>query len=425
MMTITRNDMSRRAVLFVLAVIATVVLSAVVSQMLLDDASADHEDSTGSATVRVSALPRENGDLTLALQQQTSDGAWAVRVLPQHRVLPADVSGGGWLNSSPVTVDTGTGGQPLFCIVAHGDREDYFWRVVRGFSRQAALDNGLAVRFTQSQSGADQAAEVQRCSADGASVIAATLPAPDAVTPSLIAAKEAGVRIITFNSGFEDAINAGSELHIALDDAEAGRLAGREFNRHGVTGAVGCLLHEADNVGLESRCEQLEASYEGGDVLRIYLPEGAANDEINADIAARLTDAEKPALHALLALHGDAGFIGSLQAILETADELEHTVKIGSIGVNHALPDLPLDEIDQHVLFHIGAGAEAQGYLITAALHMVHGYTTSAAFIQRPLIMNAIPSVYDAEAIRTESERRSEMLVGLGARLALGDDYVE
>lgn len=424
-MTIARSYMSHRAVLFVLAVIATVVSSAVISQMLLDDASADHEDGAGAATVRVSALPRENGDLTLALQQHTSDGAWAARVLPQYRVLPADVSGGGWLNSSAITVDTETGGRPLFCIVAHGHRDDYFWRIARGFSRQAALDNGIDVRFTQSLAGADQAAEIQRCSDDGASVIAATLPSPEAVTPSLMAAKAAGARIITFNSGFEDAINAGSELHIALDDAEAGRLAGREFNRHGVTGGVGCLLHEADNVGLESRCEQLEATYEGGDVHRIYLPERADNDQVSVNIAARLTATDEPALHALLALHGDAGLIGSLQAILETADELEHTVKIGSIGVNLALPDLPLAELDRHVLFHIGAGAEAQGYLITAALHMVHSYTTSAAFIQRPLIMNAIPSIYDAEAIRMESARRAEMLAELGARLALGDEYVE
>lgn len=83
------------------------------------------------------------------------------------------------------------------------------------------------------------------------------------------------MRVISFNSGAEHADSVGSELHIALDDAATGRIAGEEFNRRGFPGPIACLIHEDGNAGLETRCDELEAAYRGGSVSRLRLPDGA------------------------------------------------------------------------------------------------------------------------------------------------------
>lgn len=408
-----------------LAFVATAVLTVVITLTFSDQASSEHDDRD-PPTVRVSALPHESGNLSVAVQLLGANGEWGERLLPRYRVVPADFEPERWLPSSGVETELSEPEErPLFCIVAHGDRNDYFWRLLRGYSRQAALDGNLDVRFTQSTSGAEQAAEIERCSADGAAVIAATLVDPETVTPALVAAKEAGARIITFNSGYEAAILSGSELHITLDDAAAGRLAAEEFNQHGATGAIGCVLHERSNVGLETRCDAFDDAYLGGEVVRIYLDEGASADQAEATIAARFSDPDEPAFAGLLTLSGSTSLQGALQAAIAAREDLDRDIKVGSIGVNLSIPGLLSDDFRRHVLFHIDAAAEVQGYLVTAALHMSYSYTTTARFILRPLILNATPFVYNLEAIQGNPDGLAEIQAGLDARLALGEQYFE
>lgn len=415
----------RRRLTVLLAFVATAVLTAAITLTLSDQASSEHDDRD-PPTVRVSALPHESGNLSVAVQLLGANGEWGERLLPTYRVVPVDSEPERWLPSSGVEAELSEPEErPLFCIVAHGDRNDYFWRLLRGYSRQAALDGNLNVRFTQPASGDEQAAEIERCSAEGAAVIAATLVDPETVTSALVAAKEAGARIITFNSGYEHAILSGSELHITLDDAAAGRLAAEEFKQHGVTGAIGCVLHEQSNVSLEARCDAFDDAYVGGEVVRIYLDEGASADQVEATITTRLSDSDGPAFEGILTLSGSAALQGALQAVIAAREDLNRDVKVGSIGVNLSIPGLLTDDFRRHVLFHIDAAAEVQGYLVTAALHMAYSYTTTARFILRPLILNATPFVYSLEAIQGDPDRLADIQAGLDARLALGDQYFE
>ncbi|MDE2746147.1 MAG: hypothetical protein OXI41_09220 [Chloroflexota bacterium] len=160
-------------------------------------------------------------------------------------------------------------------------------------------------------------------------------------------------------------------------------------------------------------------------MVRIYLDEGASADQVEATIRARLSDPEEPALEGLLTLSGSASLQGALQAVIAAREELDRDVKVGSIGVNLSIPGLLADDFRRHVLFHIDAAAEVQGYLVTAALHMSYSYTTTARFILRPLILNATPFVYSLEAIQGNPDRLAEIQAGLDARLALGDEYVD
>ncbi len=415
---------TRNRVAIALALILTAVVTTLANQSLFNDATA-HPESDG-ATVRISALKSESGAVRVALQQQESGGAWGERLHPDLNTVRESAQTGVWLHSSPLQVaDASAADGPLFCIAAHGTRDDYFWRLLRGFSRQAANDIGLSVRFTHSADGAAQAAEINRCSEDGAAVIASTLADPDAVRDALLAARTAGARILTFNSGSEaDATSVGSEIHIGLDDAAAGRLAGSEFNRLGVTGNIGCLLHETQNAGLLTRCAELAATYQGGETIRVQLPAGGDSAAVQAAVEARLVDSEQPALVALLALNGDTMF-AALKAILATAEQVEHTVKIGSIGGNNALATIPLAERVPHQLFIIDAATEIQGYLMTSALQMMYTSPRGSSFIARPTILSATPFVFDTKQIAGSPKERQATLERLLARLALGEEYFD
>jgi len=406
-----------------LAIGLVIAVTTVVNHSFFDDATAQQESD--GATVRISALKSESGAVRVALQQQGVGGSWGERQHPGLNTVGAMAPTGIWLNSSPLRIEAPpVDDGPLFCITAHGRSSDHFWRLLRGFSRQSALDQGMNVRFSQATEGADQAAQIDQCVSDGASVIASTLANPEAVRPSLLAARDAGVRIITFNSGAEHAMSVGSELHIALDDAEAGRIAGEEFNRRGVVGPIGCLIHETENSGLETRCNELEAAYQGGDIARIQLPTSVDSSAVRSAIVERLLDDAQPELVALLALNGDTLF-HALSSVIDTEELFEHRIKVASVGLNLELARIPIAVREPFQEFYINAAPEAQGYLITAALQMVHDYTVPAWFIRQPLILNATPFVYAVEQISAAPDTARRVVQRILGRLALGEEYFD
>ena len=411
---------ARRAALVLLGVILGVAGYIAISDGVFGSGHGD-----GDAEVRVATRSLEDGRVEVAVQQRAGDADWSARQLPDARFLPADVEPGVWRVSSGVPISAADAdGSSLLCIVAHGATNDFFWRVVKGWSRQASIDSGLNVRFRQSQDGAQQASQIEQCSVDGASVIAATLADPDAVRDALLAAKAAGARIITFNSGAEYAASVGSELHIALDDRAAGRLVGEAFNSKGVSGSIGCLLHEENNVGLIARCEALAATYTGGDVINIRLPEGGDRAAIQASIEERLLDVDEAPLVALVSLNSNT-LTAALQAILATADQMEQTVQLTSVGGSLDVTKIPAEKRSRHISFHVSAAPEAQGYLVTAALQMVHNHTTPARFIGSPTILIAEPRVLDLQTARADPQAAKDTLGRLAERIALGDQYDE
>ena len=71
--------------------------------------------------------------------------------------------------------------------------------------------------------------------------------------------RAANVRIVTFNSGIDQANLVGSGLHIEVDNHQGGVLGGRRFAEADVTGTLLCVIHEEHNVSLEQR----RANFEG------------------------------------------------------------------------------------------------------------------------------------------------------------------
>ena len=67
------------------------------------------------------------------------------------------------------------------------------------------------------------------------------------------AAAEAGIPVITINSGLESSKDVGAIMHVGQPEYEAGAAAGERAAAEGASNAI-CLNQEAFNTALVSRC---------------------------------------------------------------------------------------------------------------------------------------------------------------------------
>ncbi len=371
-------------------------------ERMLDQSMGD-ERRTAGVTVRVAALKRDNGSVVFAIEAKGADGRWRSPQLPRLRVLSADAPSGHWLASSAVELPSLAAGAPLFCVVTHGSRQDRYWQVARAYMHISAHVTDTNWRYEAHLDGADQAAAIDQCSADGAAVIASTLADPDAVTDSLLAAKQAGARIVTFNSGGSFAEAAGSEIHVALDDREAGAAVGRRINQLGITGPIACVIHEANNVGLVERCEGLEATYAGAGVTRLQLTEGAADAQVVEELVSGLTAPDSPEFVLALTLNANTLF-SALDAASQIYADSGHTIKVVPIGTHVQLARTPLEWRMRHLLSPFNDSVESQGFLVVSAMHFVHNHHTPPEFIDSPQLWLATPFAINPSRLQANPE---------------------
>lgn len=178
----------------------------------------------------------------------------------------------------------------LFCVVSHGGR-DLFWGLASDTATIAAAALGINLRAAAYSDVSDQADAIRQCVEDGAVSIATTLVSPDQLAPAIAEARAAGIPVLSFNSGAEAAGQVGSSFHIGLNDRRAGEIAGERFNEIGVVGTILCVVHEANNVGLQERCSGLASTYANGDVETQHYSARIAADAVleryaEGDIAA-------------------------------------------------------------------------------------------------------------------------------------------
>ena len=231
----------------------------------------------GEIEVRVQTRVVDGDRVEVAVQHEDEDG-WSSRQLPQRRYLSLDSEIGQWKSSSPVGVASGSGSS-LYCLVTHerpGDEE--FWGLVRFGARQWDEQHAeIRVDVHAGATAAEQSEQIAACVEAGAVAIGVTLPDPDGVRDAIGLATEAGVYVASFNSGLEQYSGVGSIRHISVNEQIAGEVAGERLNAAGVEGVAVCVVHEVANIGLEERCDGLDAAYDG-EVRRINVGASGVGD---------------------------------------------------------------------------------------------------------------------------------------------------
>jgi simple sugar transport system substrate-binding protein len=241
-----------------------------------------------------------------------------------------------------------------FVVVTHGQASDPFWSVAANGVDAAAEDMGVEVEY-QAPDTFDMVQMSELIDAAVASEpdgLVVSIPDADALGDSISAAVDAGIPVISMNSGSDVFADLGVLAHVGQTEREAGLIAGQRFAEEGVQNAV-CINQEVGNVALDLRCEGFfEGLGQEGEVIPVDLndPAGAtetvagalqADDSIDGILTLGPTGAE-PTLEAL----DQAGTLGDVA--FATFD----------------LSPRVLEEIDAgNMLFAIDQAQYLQGYL--------------------------------------------------------------
>lgn len=211
-----------------------------------------------------------------------------------------------------------------FVMVTHGAESDKFWGSVKDGAEKAAAEAGVELVY-RSPATFDldkMAALVSAAVDEKPDGLVVSIPNADAVAGPIRSAVDAGIPVITINSGFDVSHSLGALLHVGQSEYEAGRVAGDTMRKLGGTKAL-CINHELGNVGLDLRCKGFIDGFAGsvevmpvdtdpakaGDAIAKRLAEDA---EIDVALALNATIAGEPAVAAVKALPaGRKVFVGS------------------------------------------------------------------------------------------------------------------
>ena len=444
--------LSQRATQRVLYLLAGLIVGAIATSLAW-------AANGGDAEVRVAGRILEDGRVEFGLQQRlVEDAAWGEIERPTARYIAADAERDRWFFSSTLSVateehvadesvadagdetttveesptdvfgdedgatedtettesestvrsvgpfqiiGTPTSGRPfddqtLFCVITHGNPGDFFWYQVYSAFADAKAWNGIHLRAEMYEVGTDQAAGIDQCVDDGAAAIATTLADVDALEGALGRATEAGVRVLTFNSGADRATDLGAVAHVALDEDAVGRVAAEEFVKRDVTGDILCIIHEPTNRGLEQRCNSLDATYTNGEVKRLRVAE---SDDIVGTIAVALSEN----IGGAIALNANTAY-----DLAEAAGDDHSDVVLAAVSadVPRPLAMLHTGSLD----FVLWSHALEQGYLTITALLYAHGTPLSpnSGFFDQATQITIQPSVLTAETVANVLEQGSE-----------------
>jgi simple sugar transport system substrate-binding protein len=175
-----------------------------------------------------------------------------------------------------------------FVMVTHGAANDRFWGAIKDGAEKAAAESDVELvyrsptTFDLDKMTALVGAAVDE-KPDGLIV---SIPNADAVAGPIRAAVDAGIPVITINSGFDVSHSLGALLHVGQSEYEAGRVAGDMMRKLGGTKAL-CINHELGNVGLDLRCKGFIDGFAGSvEVMPVDTDPAKAGDAI----AKRLAD---------------------------------------------------------------------------------------------------------------------------------------
>jgi simple sugar transport system substrate-binding protein len=200
--------------------------------------------------------------------------------------------------------------------VTHGQAQDGFWGVVRNGVKAGAADMGVTVTYNAPAQESDMPGMVSLMDAAIAKKptgLVVSIPNPEALGPTIKKAVDAGIFVVSMNSGSDVFKELGVLAHVGQTEFEAGLGAGQRFKDAGVKNAR-CFNQEVGNQALTLRCNGFfeGLGIDGADKVltgNISDPAGITNTisaalQSDATIDGLLTlgpSAAKPALDAVAA----------------------------------------------------------------------------------------------------------------------------
>ncbi len=239
-------------------------------------------------------------------------------------------------------------------VVTHGQASDPFWSIVANGVDAAAEDMGVTAEY-RAPGTFDMVQMSQLIDAAVASQpdgLIVSIPDADALGPSIQSAIDAGIPVVSINSGSDVFADLGVLVHVGQTEQVAGELAGERMKEAGVTKAI-CVNQEVGNVALDLRCQGFEEGF-GSEVEVIPVD---LNDPggITQSLAGAIQ--QDPDIDGILTL-GPTASTPAIQALQE-ANQLGE-IQLATFDLSTEV----LNAIDDgDMLFAIDQAQYLQGYL--------------------------------------------------------------
>ena len=253
-----------------------------------------------------------------------------------------------------------------YVMITHTQGTDPFWPVVEKGGRDAAAAIGADFEYNFDPSGdmSGMAKLIEAAAASNPDGIIVSLPDPDALGGAIKAASDAGIPVITMNSGLESSASVGAIMHVGQPERLAGEKAGARAKAEGVTNGL-CLNQEAFNTALVDRCEGYFAGL-GGDLNMI-------------DVS---NDVQQIETRTAAALSADPSIDGVLAAGPHVCEAALKAIKDVGADTHLACFDLSPGVMDMiangDASFTIDQQQRLQGYMPVIVLHL---YNTNAGML--------------------------------------------
>ncbi|MFC1976619.1 sugar ABC transporter substrate-binding protein, partial [Chloroflexota bacterium] len=260
-------------------------------------------------------------------------------------------------------------------IVSHGNPAGSgFWSVVKRGADKAAEHTGVTVDFKAPETFdvAAMAQLIDEAVATKPDGLVVSIPDADTLGPSIKAAIDAEIPVISMNSGSEAAAKLGELTHVGQSEYEAGFKAGQRLAQAGVRHGF-CVNHEVGNAALTLRCE--------GFVDALLRVDGTVDplaidmtDPAEAKKRVKMALEAMPQVDGILVVGSDAA-MSTLEALKET--ESLSRVKLATFDLS---PDILAAIEGGKILFAVDQQQYLQGYLpvMMLSLYLTNANTPAA-----------------------------------------------
>lgn len=253
--------------------------------------------------------------------------------------------------------DSGENADLTVAVVTHGAPDDAFWTVVQNGAERAGKDLDVKVEYNSSDDVVRQAELIDTAVSQKVDGIVVSMADPDGLREAVTAATEAGIPVITINSGLDQSAEYGALTHIGQSESIAGEAAGGRFKELG-SGKVICVVHEAANIGLQQRCDGATKGF--GSKVETLQVDGTDRGTVAETMLAELQSDES--VDAVLALNADVA-LGAVQAVQDAGREV-------TVGTFDLSSDLLTAVEDGSVAFAVDQQPYVQGYLGVQFLYL-------------------------------------------------------
>jgi len=230
-----------------------------------------------------------------------------------------------------------------YVFVYHSPDSDSWWNVIKNAIGNAEKDLGVTVDIRNPSTGdlADMARIVEQTVASDPDGLIVTIADFDALSGPIRDAVDAGIPVITVNSGtHEQSAELGAMLHIGQPEYDAGFAGGVRAKAAGVTSFV-CVNHQINNAPLTERCRGF-ADGLGVELANSMIDVGIDPSEVknrviaylrvNEDVDAILglgPNASDPTIAAL----DEIGMAGEVYfGTFDMSDAIADAIKVGTIN---------------------------------------------------------------------------------------------